>query len=103
MPASSLASAQAAHSLQIAGNPRLGLRNLDGIEPELVHSPRQQVGGIGPLAGEHRQIGGLDTDIPCHARKILVRQRSELGHPSASRQPFSPPAGDAFRQLEPLG
>jgi hypothetical protein len=54
---SALAPAQRTDSLKIAEDLGLDTHKFCPIQIDLLQSPRQQVGGIRPLAGENREFG----------------------------------------------
>ena len=93
VPASLLACAQAAHSLQIPGDVRLDASDFAGIEIDLVHPLRQQIGRAWPPAGKRAEIRLADADIVRHPRRFRRTAAIEGHHCPAPSAPVSPLTG----------
>ena len=93
VPASSPACAQAAHSLQIPGDVRLDASDFAGIEIDLVHPLRQQIGRAWPPAGKRAEIPLADADIVRHPRRFRRTAAIEGHHCPAPSAPVSPLTG----------
>ena len=95
MLAFSLAPAQCAHSLKIAEDLGLDMREFRPVEIDLLKPPGQQVRRIRPLAGENREFGPANAQVARDALRFgrtttikfryLLRLRFQFRHQRASR------------------
>jgi hypothetical protein len=73
--------------LQIPGDVRLDASDFAGIEIDLVHPLRQEIGRARPPAGKHAEIRLADADIERYPRRFRRTAAVECHHCPATSAP----------------
>jgi hypothetical protein len=92
MPAAPLVVAQRAVLLQVPQGPRLAAGDRVAVEAEIRHSTIDEVGRVGPLAGERSQLAGAERQVVRDARHLAVAAAFQAGKVVALLIPCLPPA-----------
>jgi len=87
----SLAPAQCAHSLKIAEDLGLDMREFRPVEIDLLKPPGQQVRRIRPLAGENREFGPANAQVARDALRFGTTTTIKFRYLPTSAIPISPP------------